>query len=408
MHYEITVKESAQMKFLMVSWRYIRHNLAPIILTVIFITVSIFGILTVYGQYRYTSHNRDRFAESGLDDALYFMPMADDMWADGDPTESNGIYDEFSFYNDNDSVDVITYLHYYGTVEGMEFDNVYVYGKRMIESFPISVDEGRWLDAAADEAEIVLAGAKWRGVKVGDRVKLTDGGEATVVGKIDGTFTMPDFNATSNSKFPADIIFTATNSGIFATEHVMSALPDDKHVNKTLCFFIEFCGDIDAAAEADVKNRLLSIGKLVGYENIIKDSNEKIDEWIKNALPLPVFMLIIATINIICISAITVKRSMTENSRYYLVGCSTGQIILKMSVTMSVMFSTPTLLNVLSVSYFPNVFREDRYSAVDYILDASCSWIALFYMLAIVLIVTLISIVMCRKYSPLEFYRRQI
>ncbi len=394
------------MKFLTVAYRYIRHNIAPILLTVVFVTVSMFGILTLYGQYRYTSYNRDRFAESGLDDALYFMPMAADIWIDGDPTDESSIYDELLPYSD--TVEVITYRHYYGTVDGAEFDNVYIYGGGMIESFALPVDEGRWLDASAESTEVVLAGNKWRGINVGDTVTLTDGGDALVVGKINAPVNIPDFNSGSNSDVAADHLYSLRESGIFATEHVTDKISADREINYTVCFFVRFRDGADVATVTAVTDHLMSLGKLVGYEKIIEDSNVKIDEWIKNALPLPMFMLVIATINIICISAITVKRSMNESSRYFLVGCSTRRSIFTISATVAASFSFPTVFNVLSVSFFPNFLREDSHSAIDYMLDASCSWIALLYMLFVVLIVTLIPIVLYRKYSPLEFYRRQI
>lgn len=394
------------MKFLTVAYRYIRHNIAPIFLTVVFITVSMFGILTLYGQYRYTSYNRDCFAESGFEDALYFMPMAADIWIDGDPTAGSRIYNELSVYGD--AIEVITYRHYYGTVDGAEFDNVYIYGDGMIESFRLPVDEGRWLDASAESAEIVLAGTKWSDVTIGETVKLTDGGDALVVGKINSPVNTPDFNSGSNSDVAADHLYKLRESGIFATEHVTQKIAADRQINDTVCFFVRFCGGADAATVTEITDYLMSRGKLVGYEKIIEDSNVKIDEWIKKALPLPMFMLAIATINIICISAITVKRSMNESSRYFLVGCSTRRSIFTISATMAASFSFPTVFNILSVSFFPNFLREDSYSAIDYMLDASCSWIALLYMLIVVLIVTLIPIVLYRKYSPLEFYRRQI
>lgn len=394
------------MKFLILSWKYIKHNIAPIILTSVFIAVSMFNILTLYGQYRYTSFNRDSFAESGLDDAYYFIPMAESFWL-GDLTENVRI-----FYEDldrfGDAIDLISYRHFFDSINDNELFTVFVYGKRMIECFPLPVDEGRWLDPSASTIEVVLLGDVCDSAGVGDTVTLKHGGEALVVGKIYEPVSAPDFNVGANSDIPADILYTIREEGIFATEQICEVLPEDRKLTNTICSFIEFSEGVSSEDFGSVKDYLAGYGKLVDYDKIIEDSNISIRKWIRLALPLPAFMLIIATINIVCISAIMVKRSMSINSRYFLVGCSVGRSVIQIAVSTAAVFSLPTIFNILSVSFFPNFMRSDNYAAVDYILDFSASWIAIAYMMIVILIVTLIPLVFYKNYSPLDFYRRQI
>lgn len=154
---------------------------------------------------------------------------------------------------------------------------------------------------------------------------------------------------------------------------------------------------------------LESKGVVATHEKIINDSNQVIDSWVATALPLPLFLLIIATINIISISTVIVKRTMPEYSRYYLIGCTKRKGIWLIAMPLSVIFSIPCIINIISVTCCPNLFRAgNKTGAITYLFEANTIIPLVIYLALIIAILTMIPTLFYKKYSPLLFYRSNL
>lgn len=390
------------MKIILLCLNVIKKNMIPIAVTGIMLTVSMFILLTAHGRYRYAAYAKDVYARSGLEDAVYFMlPIAGNPHIDnelaGEVRQGLAQFQGFGQILSYDSY--VTDYNGYGA-------NVFLYGDLMINSFRLNTLKGRWLETNAKETEAVIGGVIWDGVKVNDIVSLGNGISARVVGIMGNEVHYPSFSSGSNY-FSANGLFDVSENIVFVSAGTLNDTAfNGVRFMTPANFFVVFKNGAGGNEKEEIKSYLETYGMVSDYDEIISNSNEKISEWVKGTFPLPLFMITIATINIICINAIVIKRSMNDHSKYYLLGCSRRKGIFIVILPLTAVFSIPALLNILNVLFFPNFFRAKSAAAMDYILNANSSIPVFLYLFAIILILTLMPLAFYRRYSPLDFYRR--
>ena len=100
---------------------------------------------------------------------------------------------------------------------------------------------------------------------------------------------------------------------------------------------------------------------------------------------------------------------MPEYSRYYLIGCTKRKGIWLIAMPLSVIFSIPCIINIISVTCCPNLFRAgNKTGAITYLFEANTIIPLVIYLALIIAILTMIPTLFYKKYSPLLFYRSNL
>lgn len=392
------------MKTVSICYSFIKKNLVPIIITMLMMTVAMFILSTFIGEYNYTSYTKNVISNDKLANGVYCMPFYEDEVDFQDNTELKSEIMQYTACShilsyDNFAVDL-----------NDSVVNVMIYNKEMRESFKLHTDEGRWLSDDPAFTEAVIGGVTWGNTKVGDTITLDNNITATVVGIIGDSVVYPSFNTSGNIVQDSSILFKVNDTMVFLTGET---IPQEKLEKYSLSngrnLYVIFNDDATADEKEQLMSFLESKGVVATYEKIIDDSKEVIDSWVATALPLPLFLLIIATVNIISISAVIVKRTMPEYSRYYLIGCTKRKGIMLIAMPLSVIFSIPCIANIISITCCPNLFRAgNRTGAITYLFEANAVIPLVLYLALIIVILTVIPTIFYKKYSPLLFYRSNL
>lgn len=389
------------MKSIRICATILQKNLFPILLTFITLTVCLFSLITLFGRYQYKVYTYETYTASDLNNAIYFMASAN-----GDP--------EFSTAEYRDVVaampgveDVLTYQH--SIIDyGVYPLNVYYLSDLMRRNFSLEVDHGRWLADKPLRTEAVIGGTVWKDMEIGSVLTLSNGVVCEVVGILPDVAIVPAFNHSTNYTCTTDIFFSATDTVIFL------ASPDEnfpafEEYNRRYPrnFFVTFTDECSPTQYDAVVAYLRSRGFVSDYHYIVEETEEDIREWIREQFPLPVFLLLIATINIVCICVIMVKRSMPDMAKYYLIGCTKTKSAWLITSTMAVIFSIPAVLNLLGALFAPNFLRYQlNHYIYDYRITAACVYPVVGYLGVILMIVRILPYIYYRRYSPFAFYRR--
>ena len=392
------------MKTFTLCYSFIKKNMIPIIITMLMLTVSMFILSTFIGEYNYISYTKNVMLNDKLANGVYYMPFYEDEVHIQDNTE---LKNEIIQY---DACSHILSYNKFAVGLNDSIANVMIYSEQMRESFKLHTEKGRWLSDDPTFTEAVIGGVTWGNTKVGDTITLDNNITATVVGIIGDSVVYPSFTASSNSVQDSSILFRVNDTMVFLTQET---IPQEKLEKYSLSsgknFYVVFKENASAGEKEQLISFLESKGVVATHEKIMNDSDEVIDSWVATALPLPLFLLIIATINIISISTVIVKRTMPEYSRYYLIGCTKRKGIGLIAMPLSVIFSIPCVINIISITCCPNLFRAgNRTGAITYLFEANTIIPLIIYLALIVCILTIIPTLFYKKYSPLLFYRSNL
>ena len=388
------------MKMITLCYSFLRKNKLSAFVTVATMTIALFILSTLYGNYKYQTYTRDVYATSELQPDLYFM-MQQSGDPDSDILSSNSVIQGLKEFN---GFKKIIQYRYIGTSYKSDAINVHLYDSDMRKNFKLQVNKGHWLSESPTHTEAVVGGVVWSDVKLHDIIRLGNGIEAEVVGIMGDVVFYPNFNRSSND-FIANYLFKSNDNVVFVSEETVDAdirLSFKKPTN----FFVQFEKNATSGEKQDIYDYLMNSGMVRTYTEIIENTNKKIEEWIKGSFPLPIFLLAIATVDIVCICMVILARSMAENSIYYLLGSTIKKGVETIVLALSAVFSLPCILNILGVMLFPNFLRADRIAKIDYIFDLSAIYPIITYMVAVIILISFLSLNMYRKYSPMNIYRR--
>lgn len=392
------------MKAFTVCYSFIKNNILPIVITVLMLTVAMFILSTFIGEYNYISYTRSVMLNEKLEGGAYFMP-----YHEGGVSyeETNELKNEIMQF---EGCSHILSINKFAVEMNKSVVNVMLYDKHMRESFKLHTDKGRWLSDDPTQTEAVIGGVTWGGTKVGDTITIDNNITATVVGIIGDNVVYPAFSSGSNSVQDSNLLFGVNDTIVFLTHETIPQEKLEKYsISGRRNLYVIFDDDASDAEKKALTAFLESKGSLATHEKIINDSNETISSWVATALPLPLFLIVIATVNIISISTVITKRTMPEYSRYYLIGCTKRKGILLVAMPLGIIFSIPCVLNIISITCCPNFLRAgQRTGAITYLFDLSNVIPLFIYLILIIGILTIIPMMFYKKYSPLLFYRSNL
>ena len=395
------------MKTLIVCLSFVKKNLIPILIITIMLTATLFTLISFYGNYRYMSYARDVMLRSPYKNSTYFM-----LNAEGNPDLDKAL-------SDNVRETVKKYLAYSSLIEYKKFHydenntvyNVMIYDETMRSFFQLEVKKGRWLSANPDHTEVVIGGKTWGDAKIGDIITINGNISAEVVGIMNEKVVYPSFSLSSNNYHSADFVFKVNDTIAFLTEETLSEEEwnNISQYTKDLNFWVVMDETSSVQERENLNNYLASCGMIAEYDDIIEASDIQIRTWLSNAFPLPVFLIIVSTLCVICICTVIVKRSMSENSKYYLLGATKRRGVMILTLPLAFFFSAPCLLNIASAVWFPDFLRAGkRTAAIDYLIGLDAAVPVILYCALLMAVVTLVPTIIYRRYSPIELYRRNL
>lgn len=147
----------------------------------------------------------------------------------------------------------------------------------------------------------------------------------------------------------------------------------------------------------------------ISIQKIIDNTDIMLEETMKEILPIPIFLLLIASISLLSVSAIMIRRSMNDYAKFYLLGCSKKRSILILTLIESIFLLIPFVTNIILALCFPDFLRKNTmWDLSDAIISFQSFLPLIIYTVTIGMILALMPLIYYKKYSPLTFYRRNI
>lgn len=400
------------MKNIRIALSFVKKNIVPIVLIMLMMMVTIFLLISIYGEYRYITYTRDIIENSGLKNAVYFSHSI----GHGNDYSPDKIKDFQNKLKNYSAVkNIINTVSAAVNYKPLNYSPaVVVYDQFMIENLKQPLKDGKWFSSETDPSkyeypEIIIGGKYWNSVKSGDIIELEIYDQickVEVIGTLGEPAFFPQFS-TFGTSTGANELFKASPYVLYLNKNSFNIDLSTSFLNYT--FFVNIKESASEAEKQELLDYLIQHGSYFTYEQLIEHTNAEIKELMQESFPFPLFLIAIATISMICVSAVAIQRSMREQSVYYLIGCSKKRSIAIMTITLLLFFGLPSLINIIGSIFFPNFLRADeRRYAIEYIIDAGCIMPVIVYFVFIAVVLTLLPIIIYRKHSPLTFYRRNL
>lgn len=394
------------MKSLILIHSFLRKNIVPILIIIAVMSVSLFFLVPAYGSYRFVTAVRDMYVDAGFENVVYFMYSFDSSKEDPFDAMNNGCREEISSLAACE--EIIEPYSSYGYCDD-QCINTKLYSDTLIKSFPLDVDKGRWLRPDSDRLEAVVCNYdNFDNVRVGDTLTLKEGVDATVVGVLEGKFYLPYFghggtSTSADSLFNTEEYFAIVNMKALSENDLNEISP-----RRGMNYYVRVSSSATEAEKAELLEKLSAYGRYEDYDSIMKFTNARVEKRLRELLPLPVFLLIITSVLTVCITALTIKKSMSEFSCYFLIGCSKQKSFMLISSALSAVFSIPCLINAASVIFFPSFLRGDHGVFSGEYINGDCIIPIIIFFFVNVFITIIIPLIYYRRFSPLDFHRRNI
>ena len=373
-------------------WRsFLKNNFIPVMIAIALLTVASYLIVGFYGRYKFQSYARDTVAAGFDPNGVYFAPEAEKFQYFTEDAAYKPILSHkacASIFGNAES--------HYAVVDGAEV-HVYRTGGELLRSFTPVIAEGRWLSPSAESTEAVVSGIN---CKPGERITLSPGEEATVVGVIDPEkLIVPRFNS-YGGKTDCSYLFSPASG---AVAFVASKEQPELQFSNYYVVFDKNAGAEDIAA---LEEFLSENGSFTRYAELIENSNENLRDWLSRALPLPLFLTAVATLTVICISIVVIKRGMNEYSKYYIIGCTRAKAVSISAAPLVLLSVIPLVFNLVCVLAAPTIYYTAGKATA--IIGVNCVVPVAIYTAFVASILFFTPFAFYAKSSPLEIYRRNL
>lgn len=413
------------MKTLKLIFEFFTKNKIPaIIISIIYIFV-LFIANNSLGIYKYVLYTEDMFKHSETKDSFYCMPnLASGEMLNSDSLDPwgdyiNNVENNAKKYKAYVPFTKVTYLTAY--FNGA-FTKNYIYTTDMFEKYQLKLKSGSWnnmKDENNDYFNVIASGAYFDYLKIGDIAEITlpnytDLSKKTIikikiVGKLAEPYVVPSFNA-SGTDVNANYLYQKLENGLFflETDNLKKVMKDANCSPLTSENFIaSYKSDSSDSERREYLGYFTNQFRVTHYDDIIKNTDEIVSLTFKRRLPAPLFMLSITTVALISISILFVNKKIREHSIYYLCGCNRRKSYFIISCAIGLMGLLGGLLNILFIVNYDFLTSNGIINMSDgLIYDGQTVLFTLLYALAVSAVSVIISIMVFRKNSPIEIYRK--
>lgn len=404
------------MKRCLLLLEFYKKNSVAVLLLVTILAASLFYMVRLFGYVGYQTCTLDLMEKMGLEDGVYMMA------ADAFDTQKTLTYDDF-LVQDFSAVEQVLNTSYAYTQWEDKVLNIVVCDQEFIRRFSFA-DRGRWLDEVDPDPEspiqVVMGGFAVAGVSVGDRVfldVLDEGGNVTgqitaeVIGKDNEPTLIFNFGNTA-STITADEIYQNVNNVVFMTEEDAVRMFGRDITNRHSNFMVLFQADASLEERQMVLDFLSQRGRYVTFEEIRAASLEALSAELRQSLPKPLFMLGVSVFAMMSVSVLLTSKQMQDYRIYYLVGYSRRHSFLNTFVAILGIGGVAGAVNLLYIFYvnhnFQNLRWKDPFRYHNYLAVNNSGWYILLFVLAAAFLSSVLPLLILRKNSAIELYRRAL
>lgn len=412
------------MKILKLIFEFFTKNKIPaIIISIIYIFV-LFIANNSFGIYKYTLYTENMFKNTETTDSFYCMPnlVTEEM------VNSNSM-DPWGDYINNIENNAKKYKAYVPFTKVRYFNSdfngarikSYIYTADMIEKYQFNLKNGNWnnmQEQSSDYFNVIVSGIYFDYLNVGDiaEIELPNYFNSSskkikikVAGKLAEPYAVPSFNVSGTDINTYSLYQKLENGLIFEeSSHLTKALESVNNSPLTDENFIaSYKSNSSEAERKEYLNYFTEQFRVTDYDSIIKNTDEVVARSFRRRLPTPLFMLSIMTVALISISVLFVNKKLREHSIYYLCGCDRVKSYFIISSAISFMGLIGGLLNILFIVNYDFLTTNGIINMSDgLIYDGQNILFTLLYALAVSAISVIISILIFKKNSPIEIYRK--
>lgn len=383
------------MKFTYLALRFLRNNIFPFTVVFLVMTVSVALLISAASAYQYQALTRDALNGEVLQNAVFCCTPARDPASGEAGTELPETVLNAPAYGGS------LLIENGGIIELNQdvFFNLNYYNRVAVQSFVLPMQSGRWFDPDAETPEAVLSAHYRKVLSLGDSLPLKDGSSAVIVGFVKEGVPFPSLSHWGSS----------SSAGYLFKESMDIALLYDPTRRQTttsqLVMVTLIRPDAPEEARAALRKKLFTYDLAISYDTLMERTDKELQRSLREMLPLPAFLLLVSVASMLSVTALAVDRSMSEQSKYFLLGCSKRRSAGYISLALSVIFSLPIVINLVLIAAVPGFLRFDpkAYLIGSYaILPVFLCW------LICLLSAIAIPALLYGRYSPLTFYRRNL
>ena len=388
------------------------HKRTAVFLLSLLLSISVFVIVVFFEEYAYLYVPYESVAESDFLDSVYFIGYFDVNRSDDYSTheelqdymnaDADTVRKEISSFAAFDSI--IEPQKCILSLDGKEHEAVF-YPDSFLKRISVSTDKGRWFDVSAETDEAVLVGEKWNNRSVGDTITFDDGSSAVVVGLMKGNTMVPFFHG---SVYYAGDLFNQADGYILLSSP--SKVFDGKTFGERKQYFIiNYKPDATESQKDELSYYLNQHGTIIDFHTVIDNTEEYMSNWVSIHFPVPTFLIAVATVCFLSLCTSVIHRSVNEQAKYMIIGCSKKKSVLLIIEALVISFALPVASAFcIAINYQTILHLLGRpYSRIYCCVDSRCVIPAFAYILFLLACGILIPALYYSKKSPLGLYLKE-
>lgn len=400
----------------MKQWTLIRsfysHMKGPSIMMALMMTISLFILTIGVGRYRYFTYAQEQLLRSGLDNAHYITHFGSDK-----PDEDE-IQDEIKIIKQKAGVKSILYTCSVNPlVYNDEGFSLVLYPSETLHALPLgmqpdAVFSGTGLDEDGG-IQAVAASTVFSNASVGDRLIIDNGSKnASFPIRITGKLPYPFFTASFNSAgdIGADAFISTTPLLIAKdtpeTRKVLETVPGLFYYTSTN-YFLEFSDDTAPEQRSALLEELGQDHYILSYDELVVSTEKTVQKNLPLCLPVPLFLLFIATMCLLSTSLLMVEKKANENAVWFLCGCSKRRCFLTMFVSLGLPGLLAAALNILFIVLYPILGEREILNIGQMYIDPWNILVILIYLVCVWVISLVIPYFLQYRKSPIESVRKR-
>lgn len=392
-----------------------RNKLPTIIVTVIFTVSLLFANYNV-ALYRYITYTRDLLVSTETENSIYCMPTRIE-----DKDEMNDVTidrienkaKKYKAYTAFKRTEIFSAI-----VNGSVIENL-LFTQEMIDEYKLPISNGS-LDALREDGgeyfNAVVSGKRFDYLNVGDTLDMTiyDHPNQIIKVKIVGSLANPDIVPSfthRSSSMNANKLYEYFDGLIFLkTDNLVDTMNNIAEYNvpcTQCCFMTAYKEGASEAEKAEYYSFLDDNAGVVLYDEILNNTNAYVDKSLREAIPTPLFLVIIVTLSLLSLPILFVNKKLREHSIYYLCGCCRVKSCFIISCAIAFMGLAGGLINILFIANYEFLSKNGIVNMGDgLIYDGYSMLFTLLYALAVSIVSVIISLLIFSKSSPIEIYRK--
>lgn len=393
---------------------YYRGAIPGVILIMVIMTFAVYTFVNVMGLNEYIGYTKQIYRDSGLENALYFIPSKNEdyyMMPSGEQRSLDMLIRKEIL--SKPGVDDFCINRAVTGMYGDKYINIIFYDDTMLQRFKVKLRDGFWLDNYGDEKgsqKCIIGGELFNGIHTGSEITMSIGG-TDILFNIGGRMGYPAYVPQLLGGDSADDLFRPLDN-VILTRYSETIIEKFKSAEINIIeyenYFIVLSENITPEQYSAVTELLTKYGRFYNYSEIIQNTDETNAYKIKTKMPFPLYAFIISTISLLCISILMTTKKLKEYSVYYLVGCSKLRSVIYITAALSIIVVFPCGMNIINILTDPYMFRGSA-SAVNKsncYINTQMIIPILIYMIASISVTVTAAVSIYMKYSPFEIRRR--